>query len=179
MTKFFEKRSKLLFLTVGIQIIYFIYLSTLYIFANSYEYKKISLQIIGNVEGPLDMYNTLTKPSYIIFIVALILNIVGLLKRKNGLVFVGVIANTISAIINPIYLFFSLPIVIINITGYAVQMKISSIKDYKQKVSIKTIEKMIMLLMLIAIFFVVILIAYKIDIFFVLRELLFDKILKL
>ena len=173
MKKFLEKRSKVLLTSIGINIIYFIYLSILY--------------LTGRKSGTLEeqnlymfLYYIATLPSYIALAITVVVSTLGITFKVTWLHILALITGAASVVLNPVYAIMGLPIYMCNIVGFTNQIRLNKKIKNKEKIEktkTKDLEIIYIILIVVTVIFAILLATLGIDILEHLRVLVFERIL--
>ncbi len=114
----FEKRSKVLFVSAVLAVIYSIYLVTYFLGVNSSA--TSDTEIIGGA-----LATAMVMPHMALMVIGSIFSVLGFFKRKPGFALAAAILITVAAVLFMLYAMFALPIAILGYVGYSKQKKIN------------------------------------------------------
>lgn len=117
MKKFFEKRSKVLFICALLATVYVIYLIVYFMGTTA---SSDSTEAIGGA-----IATVIIMPHLVLNALGAIFNWVGVLLRKNWGALTGAILYAVGLVLFPPYFLFSIPLIILGFTGYAKQKKLN------------------------------------------------------
>lgn len=172
MIKFLQSRSKTLFVTSCINVIYmfyFILLTTTLDYSTSINITSVGYQIL----------QILMLPSVICISATAVISVFSLITKKNWMLIINIIFSIIGTVLNPVFIIILLPYCILNIIASILQMKINKNKNYESKISEKQLLMIYILILLVLIFTLILAFTFGVDIVEIFRVLLFEKIIKL